>query len=144
MRNLQLTFVRYPYNSLKSAIFNNSVLSNECGFNHIEFLGKFYIGQTDMVEILSEGLFLFSCKYSSVPNRRLFLLVNFIYSEKATKFCEISTLLLSYVVAVKSKSEISQNFVAFSEYMNFFFKIIHNKHTYKIIQYMLQFSQLGT
>ena len=44
-----------------------------------------------MVEILSEGLFLFSCKYSSVPNRRLFLLVNFIYSEKATKFCEIST-----------------------------------------------------
>ena len=72
-----------------------------------------------MVEILSEGLFLFSCKYSSVPNRRLFLLVNFIYSEKATKFCEISTLLLSYVVAVKSKVEISQNFVAFSEYMNF-------------------------
>ena len=43
----------------------------------------------------------------------------FIYSEKATKFCEISTLLLSYVVPVKSKVEISQNFVAFSEYMNF-------------------------
>ena len=72
---------------------------------------------TDMVEILSEGLFLFSCKYSSVPNRRLFLLVKFIYSEKATKFCEISTLLLSYVVAVKSKVEILQNFVAFSEYV---------------------------
>ena len=45
--------------------------------------------------------------------------VKFIYSEKATKFCEISTLLLSYVVPVKSKVEISQNFVAFSEYMNF-------------------------
>ena len=43
----------------------------------------------------------------------------FIYSEKATKFCEISTLLLSYVVPVKSKVEISQNFVAFSECMNF-------------------------
>ena len=42
-----------------------------------------------------------------------------IYSEKATKFCEIFTLLLSYVVPVKSKVEISQNFVAFSEYMNF-------------------------
>ena len=28
--------------------------------------------------------------------------VKFIYSEKATKFCEISTLLLSYVVPVKS------------------------------------------
>ena len=47
-------------------------------------------------------------------------LVKFIYSEKATKFCEISTLLLSYVVPVKIKVEIiSQNFVAFSEYMNF-------------------------
>ena len=45
--------------------------------------------------------------------------IKFIYSEKATKFCEISTLLLSYVVPVKSKVEISQNFVAFSEYMNF-------------------------
>ena len=42
-----------------------------------------------------------------------------IYSEKATKFCEISTLLLSYVVPVKSNVEISQNFVAFSEYINF-------------------------
>ena len=41
------------------------------------------------------------------------------YSEKATKFCEISTLLLFYVVPVKNKVEISQNFVAFSEYMNF-------------------------
>ena len=38
--------------------------------------------------------------------------IKFIYSEKAT-------LLLSYVVPVKSKVEISQNFVAFSEYMNF-------------------------
>ena len=42
----------------------------------------------------------------------------FIYSEKATKFCEISTLGLSYVVTVKSTVEISQNFVAFLEYMN--------------------------
>ena len=42
--------------------------------------------------------------------------VKFIYSEKATKFCEIFTLLLS---VVKSKVKISQNFVAFSEYMNF-------------------------
>ena len=44
--------------------------------------------------------------------------LKFIYSEKATKFCEISTLLLSNVVPVKSKVAISQNFVAFSEYMN--------------------------
>ena len=45
-------------------------------------------------------------------------LLKFIYSEKATKFCEIFTLLLSYVVPVKSKLKITQNFVAFSEYMN--------------------------
>ena len=44
--------------------------------------------------------------------------VKFIYSQRATKLCEISTLLLPYVVPVKSKVEISQNFVAFSEYMN--------------------------
>ena len=44
--------------------------------------------------------------------------VKFIYSEKATKFCEIFPLLLTTVHTVKSKG-ISQNFVAFSEYMNF-------------------------
>ena len=48
-----------------------------------------------------------------------FFIVKFVYSEKATKFCEISTLLLSTVHTDKSKVEISQNFVAFSEYMNF-------------------------
>ena len=46
-------------------------------------------------------------------------MLKFIYSEEATKFCEISTLDLSYVVTVKSTVEILQNFVAFSEYMNF-------------------------
>ena len=48
-----------------------------------------------------------------------YLIVKFVYSEKATKFCDISTLLLSTVHKDKSKVEISQNFVAFSEYMNF-------------------------
>ena len=47
------------------------------------------------------------------------LLLKFIYSEKATKFCEIFPLLLTTVHTVKSKGKISQNFVAFSEYMNF-------------------------
>ena len=47
------------------------------------------------------------------------LKLKFIYSEKATKFCEIFPLLLSYVVPVKSKGKILQKFVAFSEYMNF-------------------------
>ena len=41
-----------------------------------------------------------------------------IFSE-ATKFCKISTIDLSYVVPVKSSVEISKNFVAFPEYMNF-------------------------
>ena len=45
--------------------------------------------------------------------------LKFIYSEKATKFCEISTLILSTGHTDKSKVEILQNFVAFSEYMNF-------------------------
>ena len=45
--------------------------------------------------------------------------LKFIYSEKAIKCCEISILLLSYVVPIKSKVEILQNFVAFSEYINF-------------------------
>ena len=46
-------------------------------------------------------------------------MVKFIYSEKATKFWKISKLDLSYVVMVKSTVKISQNFVVFSEFMNF-------------------------
>ena len=46
-------------------------------------------------------------------------MLKFIYSEKAAKLCEIFTLLLSYLVPVKSKVTISQHFVALSEYMNF-------------------------
>ena len=45
--------------------------------------------------------------------------VKFIYSEKASKCCEIFTLHLPKVHTVKSKVKISQTFVAFSEYMNF-------------------------
>ena len=48
-----------------------------------------------------------------------FAYLKFIYSEKATKFCKIFPLLLTTVHTVKSKGKISQNFVAFSEYMNF-------------------------
>ena len=47
-------------------------------------------------------------------------MIKFIYSEKATKFCKISTVDLSYIVPVKSTMEISQDFVGFSEYTNFF------------------------
>ena len=47
------------------------------------------------------------------------ILLKFIYSEKATNFFEISTLLLTGTTKDKSEVKISQNFVAFSEYMNF-------------------------
>ena len=45
--------------------------------------------------------------------------LKFIYSEKAEIFFKISPLLLTLCAAVKSKRNISKNFVAFSEYMNF-------------------------
>ena len=49
----------------------------------------------------------------------IYSILKFIYFEKVTKFCEISTLLLSVCTVDKSKVEISQYFVAFSEYTNF-------------------------
>ena len=57
--------------------------------------------------------------------------LKFIYSEKATKIFKIFTLLLSYVVPVKSKVKISQNFVAFSEYMNFNNAISYMENIFK-------------
>ena len=56
-------------------------------------------------------------------------IIKFVYSEKAAKFCEIFTLLLSYVVPVKSKVNILQNFVAFSEYMNFISLNLNDNYT---------------
>ena len=57
-------------------------------------------------------------------------LVKFVYSEKAKKISEIFLLLLTTVHTVKSKGKISQNFVAFSEYMNFNFSsaIEHDRY----------------
>ena len=52
------------------------------------------------------------------------------YSEKATKFSK--SLLLSYIVLVKYKVDISQNFVAFSEYIYFNFKN-HSSHFLTVI-----------
>ena len=46
-------------------------------------------------------------------------LVKFIYSEKATKCGEISIVHLTITTENKFTLEISQNLVAFSEYMNF-------------------------
>ena len=57
-------------------------------------------------------------RHASFPPSR-YVKLKFIYSEKATKFCEIFTLLLTGTTYDKSKVEILQNFVAFSEYKNF-------------------------
>ena len=54
--------------------------------------------------------------------------VKFIYSENATTFCEIFPLLLTTVHTVKRKGKISQNFVAFSEYMNFINYFSYSPH----------------
>ena len=56
--------------------------------------------------------------YPKTCTRQKFVL-KFINSEKATKFCKIFNVDLFYVVLVKSRVEILQNFVAFSECMNF-------------------------
>ena len=53
--------------------------------------------------------------------------LKFIYFEKATKFCEMFPLLLTVCIVVKSKQKISQNVVAFSEYMNF--NSLYSQHT---------------
>ena len=45
--------------------------------------------------------------------------LKFKYSEKATRFCKISTFILSVCTVDRSKVEILLNFVAFSEYTNF-------------------------
>ena len=71
----------------------------------------------DHLFIVAPGLF--AEKFPWPSNLMFQFALKFIYSEKAAKFCEIYTLDLSYVVPVKSVVEISQNFVAFLEYMNF-------------------------
>jgi hypothetical protein len=54
-----------------------------------------------------------SSKFMSSLFGNISFLLKFIYSEKATVFCKIFPLLLT------KKGKISQNFAAFSEYMNF-------------------------
>ena len=56
----------------------------------------------------------FKNSYGGVSRALVNTLIKFMNSEKATKFCKIFT-----VVPVNSTVEISQNFVVFSEYMNF-------------------------
>ena len=69
------------------------------------------------MKILSSKLLNFY-KFRASNSTSLHLL-KFKYSEKATKFCEISTADLTVTTYEKSTVEISQSFVAFSEYLNF-------------------------
>ena len=66
-----------------------------------------------LLTILSKLILLFS---DSLNTGVLFKVQS---SEKASKFCEIFTLLLFAVNTVKIKMKISQNFEAFSEYVTF-------------------------
>ena len=54
---------------------------------------------------------------SRIDNWRLHnSILKFIYSERASKFCKTSTIVLSYIVTAKCTVEILQNCVVFSEY----------------------------
>ena len=79
----------------------------------------------------SEKTNFISHKKKTHPKSQHRLGLKLIYSEKATKFCKIFTLLLSSVVPVKSKVKISQNFVAFSEYMNFVWIFFHDLSAFR-------------
>ena len=91
---------------------------HQCTLNSIEDNFNFFF--SFFPRLFATAWLQLSCKdFVMVFELGKICFVKFIFSKKATKFCEISTLLLSYVVPVKSKVKISQNFVAFSEYMNF-------------------------
>ena len=91
--------------------------------------------------------------YSFNPKSCSFFTKKFIYSEKATKFYKISTLLLSLCTVDKSKVENLQHFVAFSEYTNFikvhhiqYVKCVTNKTTKypaKVRHYLFKPSRKG-
>ena len=65
--------------------------------------------------------------------------LKFIYSEKVTKFCKIFTLLCpTYVVPVKIKVNMLQNFVAFSENMNFMQYIRYKEQKMQNLAFLLK------
>ena len=60
-------------------------------------------------------------RYTEIVMWPFSIILKFIYSEKATKFYEIFTLLLTGTTYDKINVKSSQTFMAFSEYMNFNF-----------------------
>ena len=75
--------------------------------------------KTKTIWIYLEIIFTFKCQIWRKTCGCAWYFIKFIYSEKDTKFCEIFPLHLTVCTVVKSKGKISQNFVAFSEYMKF-------------------------
>ena len=69
-------------------------------------------------------------------------IVKFIYSEKATKFCEISTVDLTVTTQDKSTVVISRKFVAFSEYMNFNFVLLQSEILALRVQIQIVYSKI--
>ena len=82
-----------------------------------------YLTQVSQMRLLQLICIIASQQISS----RCTLQLKFIYSEKATKFCEIFPLLLTSSTWEKSTVKISQNFEPFSEYMNFKAKVIRHR-----------------
>ena len=93
-----------------------------------------------MVKVCFSRFFIFQPKWVTRKSLENFCLLKFIYSEKATKFCEIFPLLLTVCTVVRSKGKISQNFVAFSEYMNFIktFNIVVSGHILRHHQILIK------
>ena len=109
--------------SLRSIIFFHAPLPQENFFPGTDFYFNFsfFVQNQNLISLkwYSREFIVFNDPAKQGGIDRALWAVKFIYSEKATKFCEIFTLFWSYVVPVKSKVKISQNFVAFSDYMNF-------------------------
>ena len=98
-----------------------SANGNYCGQDKIWSFSMYVSLWFIYLNFLVENAWIFHWWHSIVR------ILKFIYSEKATKLCEIFTLFLTVCTIVKSIVKISQNCVAFSEHiMNFTNKIYFN------------------
>ena len=98
------------------------------------------IRKVEQIEGLTDADYnLISARIFEFDDKRVSTIVKFIYSEKATNFCEISIVDLSFVVTVKSTMEILQNFVAISVYINFIIAsvLVSKKALYLVDEIML-------
>ena len=95
----------------------STISPNDTYYHHQDYaLIKNNTISSEKIRIISK---LAKGQFGHFLNYSLSKLIN---SEKATKVCEIFTLLLTTVHTVKRKVKVrwfSQNFMAFSEYMNF-------------------------